>query len=147
MPTYGNNVPVPLSAKTSKAVINGFPLYGAMKWNAVPETAYLDTSNFYAQGFEDQIGGLRKLDIHIEGWFDSANSPYDTPLNLQDGQVITFTLFTDDINSPCWFGTALLKGQPMTADVHGRVDFSMDMKAKASFNSPTATTTTTTTTT
>jgi hypothetical protein len=144
---FGNLVPIPLSAKVAKIRINGYPLYGSMKWVATPDTAQLDTSNFEGQGFEDQIGGLRKLDVHIEGWFDSANSPYDTPLNLQDGQVVSFVLYTNDVNSPAWVGTGLVKGQPMTSDVHGRVDFTVDMKAKGSFISPTFTTTSTTTTT
>lgn len=143
-----SHIPVPLSAKNCKVRINATTMF-AMKWTATPESAYLDTSNYEGQGFEDQIAGLRKLDVHIEGWWDSNNTqdPYDTPLNLQDGQVVGFVLYTNDIGSPAWVGTGLIKGMPMITDVHGRVDYTLDMKAKGSFISPTATTTSTTTTT
>ena len=143
-------LPIPLSAKNATVVINGVPYYGAMKWTATPDAAQLDTSNFYGQGFEDQIAGLRKLDIHVEGWYDSANCPYDPPLSLNDGQVVSFVLYTDVVGHPSaavWMGTALVKGQPMTSDVHGRVDVSFDMKAKAMFLNPSLTTSTTSTTT
>lgn len=144
------NTPVPLSAKNAQVRINGVTQF-AQKWTAQPETAQLDTSNFESQGFEDQIGGLRKLDIHIEGWSNVGNAaggnPYDTPLNLQDGQVVSIVLYTNLVGSPAWVCTALIKGTPMTADVHGRVDYTFDAKAKGSFISPTLTTTSTTTTT
>jgi hypothetical protein len=97
----------------------------------------LDTSNMEGAGFEDQIGGLRKLDVHIEGWWDAGANPYDSPLNLQDGQVVSFVLFTNDIGSPNWSGTALVKGMPMTADVKDLIKYTVDMKAKGSFNAPT----------
>jgi len=140
-------LPVPLSAKNAYILINGAPYYGGMKWTATPDAAQLDTSNFFGQGFEDQIAGLRKLDVHIEGWYDSANCPYDGPLQLNDGQVVSFVLFTNGNNSPAWIGTALVKGQPMVSDVHGRVDVSIDMKAKGQFLNPSLTTSTTTSTT
>lgn len=140
-------LPLPLSAKNCVVVLSGVPYYGGMKWQATPESAMLDTSNFYGQGFEDQIAGLRKLDVHIEGWYDSANCPYDAPLNLQDGQVVSFILYTNLVGSPNWIGSGLVKGQPMIADVHGRVDVNVDLKAKGQFVSPSLTTSTTTTTT
>ncbi len=141
---------MPLSAKNAQVRINvsgtQYILIG-MSWTVTPETAYLDTSSFESQGFEDQIGGLRKCDVHVEGWYDSGNSPYDTPLNLQDGQVVGISLYTNLVGSPCWNGTILVRGMPMKADVHGRVDFTLDGKMKGSFISPTVTTTSTTTTT
>lgn len=145
-----SNTGVPLSAKNAQVRINGVVQF-AQQWTATPEAAYLDTSNFEGQGFEDQIAGLRKLDIHIEGWSNVGNTtggnPYDTPLNLQDGQVISIQLFTNLVGSPSWLCTALVKGTPMKADVHGRIDYTFDCKAKGSFISPTLTTTSTTTTT
>lgn len=143
------SAPVPLSAKNCKIRVNGAICYG-QKWQATPEAAMLDTSNFEGQGYEDQIAGLKKLDIHVEGWFDGAggaNNPYESTLNLNPGAVITIDLYTNDLNSPGWHGTALVKGQPMIVDVHEKVMFSFDAKMKGAFSSPTATTTTTTTST
>jgi hypothetical protein len=128
----------PLSAKNCKVRINGAVLFNS-KWTATPETAMLDTSNMEGGGFEDQIGGLRKLEIHIEGWWDAGANPYDAPLNLQDGQVVeNVTLFTNDLGSPAWFCEfAQVKGMPMTADVKDLIKYTVDMKAKGEFLSPT----------
>jgi hypothetical protein len=126
----------PLSAKNCKVRINNSVLYNS-KWTATPETAMLDTSNMEGAGFEDEIGGLRKLDVRVEGWWDAGANPYDSPLNLQDGQVVTFVLYTNDIGSPCWTGTALVKGMPMTADVKDLIKYTLDMKAKGQFYTPT----------
>lgn len=126
----------PLSAKNCKVRINNAVLYNA-KWTATPESAYLDTSNMEGGGFEDQIAGLRKLDVHLEGWWDAGANPYDSPLNLLDGQVVSFVLYTSDTGSPAWSGTALVKGMPMTADVKDAIRYTIDMKAKGSFNTPT----------
>jgi hypothetical protein len=125
----------PLSAKNCKVRINNSVLFNS-KWTATPETAMLDTSNMEGAGFEDQIGGLRKLDVHIEGWWDAGANPYDSPLNLVDGEVVSFQLFTNDIGSPCWQGNALVKGMPMTADVKDLVKYTVDMKAKGVFSTP-----------
>src|SRR5579872_5174816 len=118
---------VPLSAKNAVVRINGSVLFNS-KWTATPESAMLDTSNMEGGGFEDQIPGLRKLDIHIEGWWDSSANIYDTPLNLTDGQVVSFALFTSGIGSPNWSGTGLVKGAPMTADVKDLVKYTLDLK-------------------
>jgi hypothetical protein len=126
----------PLSAKNCKVRINNTILYNS-KWTATPETAMLDTSNMEGMGFEDEIGGLRKLDVHVEGWWDAGANPYDAPLNLQDGQVVNFVLFTNDLGSPSWSGSALVKGMPMTADVKDLIKYTLDMKAKGQFNTPT----------
>jgi hypothetical protein len=125
----------PLSAKNCKVRINSTVLYNS-KWTATPETAMLDTSNMEGMGFEDEIGGLRKLDVHVEGWWDAGANPYDTPLNLQDGQVVNFVLYTNDIGSPSWSGSALVKGMPMTADVKDLIKYTLDMKAKGQFFTP-----------
>jgi hypothetical protein len=126
----------PLSAKDCKVRINSSVLFNS-KWTATPESAYLDTSNMEGGGFEDQIPGLRKLDVHIEGWWDAGANPYDSPLNLQDGQIVDFVLFTADIGSPAWSGSALVKGMPMTADVKDLIKYTIDMKAKGEFDTPT----------
>jgi hypothetical protein len=126
----------PLSAKNCKVRINNSVLFNS-KWTATPESAMLDTSNMEGAGFEDQIAGLRKLDIHIEGWWDAGANPYDSPLNLVDGQQVSFILYTNDVGSPAWSGTALVKGMPMTADVKDLIKYTVDMKAKGSFNTPT----------
>jgi hypothetical protein len=125
----------PLSAKNCKVRINGAVLYNS-KWQATPETALLDTSNMEGAGLEDCIAGLRKLDIHIEGWWDAGANPYDAPLSLQDGQIVSFVLYTNDIGSPNWSGTGLVKGMPMTADVKDLIKFTLELKAKGSFNTP-----------
>lgn len=127
---------VPVSAKNAKVRINSSVLYNS-KWTATPESAMLDTSNMEGGGFEDQIPGLRKLEIHIEGWWDSAANPYDEPLNLTDGQVVDFELFTSDTGSPSWSGTGLVKGMPMTADVKDLIKYTLDIKAKGEFSTPT----------
>jgi hypothetical protein len=125
----------PLSAKNCKVRINSAVLYNA-KWTATPETAYLDTSNMEGAGYEDQIGGLSKLDVHIEGWWDAGANPYDGPLDLQDGEVVDFVLYTNDLGSPNWSGTALVKGMPMTSDVKDAIKYTLDMKAKGEFLYP-----------
>jgi predicted secreted protein len=127
---------VPLSAKNCKVRINNAVLFNS-KWTATPETALLDTSNMEGGGFEDQIGGLRKLQIEIEGWWDSAANMFDAPLSLQDGQNVTFICYTNDIGSPNWSGTAIVARAPMTADVHDLVKYALSLKAKGSFNLPT----------
>jgi hypothetical protein len=126
----------PLSAQACKVRINGSVLFNS-KWTATPETAMLDTSNMEGGGFEDQIGGLRKLEVHVEGWWDAGANPYDSPLNLKDGQVVSFILYTADIGSPAWSGTGLVKGMPMTADVKDLIKYTVDLKAKGAFNTPT----------
>lgn len=126
---------VPISAKAAKVRINSTVLFNS-SWTATPETAYLDTSNMEGGGFEDQIGGLRKLDIHVEGWYDSSTNFYTAPLSLQDGSVVSFICYTNDIGSPNWAGTALIKGTPMKSDVHGLVLYTLDMKAKGAFTTP-----------
>jgi hypothetical protein len=126
----------PLSAKNCKVRINNTVLYNS-SWTATPETAMLDTSNMEGGGFEDQIGGLRKLEVHIEGWWDAGANPYDPPLNLTDGQVVSFILYTNDVNSPNWSGTALVKGMPMKAEVKDLIKYTVDMKAKGYFHTPT----------
>jgi hypothetical protein len=125
----------PLSAKNAKVRINGAVLFNT-KWTATPESAMLDTSNMEGGGYEDQIAGLSKLDIHIEGWWDAGANPYDEPLNLQNGETVEFVLYTSDIGSPFWAGTALVKGMPMTADVKDLVKYTIDMKAKGAFDVP-----------
>lgn len=127
---------VPVSAKNAKVRINSSVLYNS-KWTATPESAMLDTSNMEGGGFEDQIPGLRKLEIHIEGWWDAAANPYDLPLSLADGSVVAFILYTADIGSPAWTGTGLVKGAPMTADVKDLVKYTVDIKAKGAFGTPT----------
>jgi hypothetical protein len=126
----------PLSAKNCKVRINNAVLFNS-KWTATPETAMLDTSNMEGGGFEDQNGGLRKLDVHIEGWWDAGANPYDAPLALVDGQTVAFVLYTNDIGSPNWSGIALVKGTPMTADVKDLIKYTLDMKAKGTFGTPT----------
>jgi hypothetical protein len=137
----------PLSAQACKVRIGpylkppsiGNPtvvLYNS-KWTATPETALLDTSNMEGMGFEDQVGGLRKLDVHIEGWWDAGANPYDTPLNLFDGSYVSFALYTNDIGSPAWIGQGIVKGVPMTADVKDLIKYTLDLKAKGVFAIPT----------
>jgi hypothetical protein len=134
----GTGPGTPLSAKNCKVRIGGAVLYNS-KWTATPETALLDTSNMEGGGYEDQIAGLSKLDVHIEGWWDGGANPYDAPLMLTDGQVLQqVLLYTNDIGSPYWsMAYAIVKGMPMTADVKDLVKYTLDIKAKGQFVYPT----------
>lgn len=130
-------VGAPLSAKNAKARIAGTILYQT-KWNVAPEAALLDTTNAEEGGFENQITGVRKCMINVEGWWDGSANMYDAPLILVDGQVIAgLKLYVNDLAGPFWsFPYATLSSPPMTADVKDLIKYTLSFKAAGSWTYP-----------
>ena len=127
---------VPLSAKNAKARVNGQVMY-AQKWSVKPKTTPLDTTNFEDGGFEDEIAGLSGCAIDFEGWWDSAGNPFDAPLDVQDGNVISVQLYVADVGSPSWlFNEALVTDVEQVADVKDRLTLRFTARAKGEFFYP-----------
>lgn len=131
-------LPVPLSAQDAKVRVGGQILVAAA-WDVNPESALLPVNNFEGGGYEDDIHGLRRCEVTIEGWWDSANNMHDAPMSIQDNSVLTnVKLYVADTDGPYWdFPKLNVRGVPMTARVEDRVLYRLVGKAKGTFTYPT----------
>lgn len=131
-------MPTPLSAKNSKARINGNILYN-VNWTVTPESDLLDTSNKEGMGYKDYIAGLSGIKVHFEGWWDGGADMYDAPLSVFDGAILqNILLYVDDIGSPAWqLPLAIVGPVPMMADVKDLIKYTFDCNGKGVFIYPT----------
>ena len=125
----------PLSAKDCIIRIAGITHY-AQEWEITPETTYDDTSNFEDDGFESQVACLTRARVRCSGWWDAGANPYDSPLDLQDGNRLADVNFyvTTDLAGPHWeFPLLDIEGAPMTVRVQQKILFSFTAKAQKEF--------------
>lgn len=130
---------VPKSAKNAQVRI-GSATHFATSWDVNPSAEELETSNFEGVGYTDRIAGLIDCEVTVEGWFDTSANPFDSPLSLAAGNVITnLKLYLNTTAGPFWlFPSFQILTSPMTGvQVKGLLPFKFTGKNKGIFSAPT----------
>ncbi len=130
---------IPKSAKNASVRI-GATVHYATEWTVNPTADELETSNFEGGGFGDETTGLTRCEISCKGWLDCSANPYDAPLSLTPGTVLTnLKFYLNTVAGPFWlFPSAVVLTSPMSGvQVTGLLPFEFTAKAKGTFTAPT----------
>lgn len=128
----------PISGKSAKVRVNNTAHY-AEEWDVEPEADLLDANSFEGGGYKDYIAGLFGAGFTVRGWYDAGANPFDAPMNIQIGTVLTnVKIYVNDTTGPFWnFPKAIVATTPHKANVKGRVELSFTAKGKGTFSYPT----------
>lgn len=129
----------PLSAKNASARFNTSAVSYSEFWEVDPEAALLEANSFEGGGFEADIFGLEKAQVHGRFWWDRGANPYDAPLSIQVAVTLTVNkLYMAGTSSPFWsFPLLNVNRTPHRADVKDRHMVEMFAKGSGSFLYPT----------
>jgi hypothetical protein len=134
-------IPIPYAACNAAARIGSAVLYNT-KWTVNTESKDLPTANMESGGFDDSIAGLRKATGTFEGWWDAGANMYDSPLSIQDGNMLqAVRLYPTGISNSAIFWSfpfMLVLTCQMTCDVQDEIKYSFTWKAKGQFIYPTS---------
>src|SRR5262245_51429499 len=128
----------PLSARNAMVRIGGTTLFAA-SWDVEPETELLDSSSFECGGFEEQVSGLTRNRVTIEGWWNGLANMHDAPLQIVTGRTLTNVVcYINQVGSANWsFAFMQVASVSVSARVAEKIMYRLQGKADGTFSYPT----------
>ena len=140
----------PLSGKQSKCLINS-KIYIANKWTVKFKGDKLDVSNFEGSGVYAYISGMKGVDVTIEADWDNTaggaagGNPFDSGgIYVVPGTTVATLVIYTSLSGSYWSITSfVVEDVTTTADVKGKVSFTMTGSGTGAFTIPSSTNSTT----
>ncbi len=127
------------SGKSASFGLNGTNYVGNDGWEAEDAPQELRTDNTADAGYSNRIIGTKDLVITLTMNWDASADPFDTPINLYAGAVLTNAKFyLNGTSSPFYLmPSALVLSSPVSAKVGDKVSVTVKIANKGTFTRPT----------